>query len=150
MTGIEFFSYATRFLDAAEALHRDTYKVPYDAVQLHLLCQSLELYLKAFIWLIDRHSRDKFRSKYGHDLVKLWRHSRSRGIQKYCAITPRRDEIVALVGPYYKARKFVYADISMLVDGIPRLRNNTKALTTLRRLCRRLQKTLKDPVIEAS
>ena len=65
MTGIEFLSYARRFLDAAEALHQDSYKVPYDAVQGHLLCQSLELHLKAFIWLIDRHTRDKFRSKYG-------------------------------------------------------------------------------------
>lgn len=150
LTGIEFLSYARRFLDAAEALHQDSYKVPYDAVQLHLLCQSLELHLKAFIWLIDRHTRDKFRSKYGHDLLKLWEHSKSRGIRKYCATTLLRDEVIDLVGPYYKNRKFVYADISTLVHGIPKLRNNTRALTTLRNLCKQLQKSLKAPVFEAS
>jgi hypothetical protein len=150
LTGLSCLNYAHRYLRAANTLDRDSNKAPYDPVQFHLLCQSLELSLKAFIWLIDGLSWDQLKKTYGHNLEKLWRDSKSKGIRKYCKTTSLRDEVIGSVGPAYKTRKFVYADISVLVDVVPKLRNNKAALTCLRKLCQQLQKSLKDPVQKAT
>lgn len=150
MTGIEFMTYANRYFDAAEALRGQSSDDWFDPIPYHLLCQSLELHLKSFIWLTDQLARDKYRGKYGHDIGKLWRHAKDRGISKYCATTNLRDETIELVSPFYKDRKFVYLDLSMSYVGIPLLRENGHALTTIRKLCKQLQKSLKKPILRAS
>ena len=116
MTGIEFMTYANHYLKAAEFLanHSDSDQW-FDPLPYQLLCQSLELHLKSFIWLADKLSRKKIKSKYGHDIVKLWRHSKSRGISKFCTPTNLRNTTIELVGPYYKARKFTYLDLFYVV-----------------------------------
>ena len=151
MTGIEFMTYANRYLDAAESLanHFDSDQW-FDPLPYQLLCQSLELHLKSFIWLTDKHSRDKIKNKYWHDIVKLWRHSKSRGIAKYCTPTDLRNNTIELVGPYYEARKFTYLDLDMSWEGIPNLRANPKSIPTLLRLCKQLRKSLNEPILNAS
>ncbi len=150
MTGIEFMTYANRYYDAEKALRGQTRDEWFDPIPYHLLCQSLELHLKSFIWLCDGLPRDRFRREYGHNIIKLWRHAKLRGINKYCAVTQLRDDTINLIGPYYKDRKFGYLDLSMSWSGIPILRVNTKALPTIRRLCNQLQKSLNRPVLRAS
>jgi hypothetical protein len=151
MTGIEFMTYANHYLKAAEALarHSDPGRW-FDPLPYQLLCQALELHLKSYIWFTDKLSRNNIRNKYGHDIVKLWRHSKTRGIGKFCTPTNMRDTTIALVGPYYKARKFTYLDLSMSWEGIPRLRTNPKSVPTLMRLCRQLRKSLRKPIQNAS
>ena len=150
MTGIEFMTYANRYFDAEEALHGRVRDEWFDPIPYHLLCQSLELHLKSFIWLTDRLARDRFRRKYGHDIIKLWRHAKDRGITKYCTATQLRNDTINLVGPYYKDRKFGYLDLLMSWEGIPILRANKHVLPTVRRLCKQLQKSLKRPILQAS
>ena len=150
MTGIDFMTYANRYFDAAEALHGQPREEWFDPIPYHLLCQSLELHLKSFIWLADRLTRDEIKKTYGHDIVKLWRHANERGIARYCTATPLRNKTIELVGPFYKQRKFVYLDLSMSWREIPLLRANKRVLPTLRRLCKQLHKSLKKPILQAS
>lgn len=150
MTGIEFLIFGERYLLAEEALGESDEEVWFDPIPYQLLCQSLELHLKAFIWLCDDLPRNKFRGKYGHDLSKMWMHAKSRGVGKYCTVTKRRNESIEFLSPFYKERKFSYLDLSMSWEGIPALRKNRIALPTIRRLCTRLQQSLKTPVLSAS
>ena len=150
MTGIQFMTYAQRYYDAAESLRDNPGNEWFDPNPFHLLGQSLELNLKAFIWMTDRLSRDNFRTEYGHDIEKLWRHAKARGIHRYCAITPLRDYTIALVGPLYKDRRFSYLDLTMSFTHIPELRRNRQALPALRRMCKQLQKSLIRPVARVS
>src|SRR5882672_2738525 len=91
MTGIEFMQYGNHYLDAAECLSARDPDAWFDPLPYQLLCQSLELHLKSFIWLNDRLSRKTIKNKYGHDIVKLWRHAKERGISRYCRPTEARD-----------------------------------------------------------
>lgn len=150
MTGIEFMQYGNHYLGAAEYLSTRDPDAWFDPLSYQLLCQSLELHLKSFIWLIDRLSRNTIRNKYGHDIVKLWRHANERGISRYCTPTTARDRTLALLGPYYKDRKFAYLDLSMSWEGIPRIRAHPEAIAVLTRLCRQLKKSLHKPILDAS
>lgn len=150
MTGIEFMQYGNRYLGAAEYLSKRTTDEWFDPLSYQLLCQSLELHLKSYIWLSDRLSRNKIKNKYGHDIQKLWRHAKQRRISRYCQPTPPRDFAIDLLGPYYKDRRFAYLDLSMSWEGIPRLRAHPEALAVIARLCRRLKQSLRKPILNAS
>jgi hypothetical protein len=150
MTGIEFLQYGSRYLDAADHLARLKSTAWFDPLPYQLTCQSLELHLKAFIWLSDRLSRNTIKNKYGHDLEKLWCHAKDRNLVRYCVPTEARDNAIGLLGPYYKNRKFTYLDLSMSWQGIPEIRAHPDALVVLTRLSRRLRKALHKPVLSAS
>lgn len=151
VTGIQFMLYANRYLEAGESIINNSASDQwFDPLPYQLFCQSLELHLKSFIWLSDKHNQKKIKGKYGHDIVKLWRQSKSRGINKFCVPTDLRNKTIKLVGPYYKARKFTYLDLSMSWEGIPKLRANPKSIPTLLRLCRKLGKSLNKPILNAS
>jgi hypothetical protein len=151
MTGIEFMQYGNHYLDAAEHLaSRAAPDAWFDPLPYQLLCQSLEVHLKSFIWLIDRLSRKTIKNKYGHDIEKLWRHAKERRISRYCRPTEARDQTVALLGPYYRDRKFAYLDLSMAWEGIPRIRSHPEARTVLTRFCRQLKRSLCKPILHAS
>lgn len=122
----------------------------FDPVPYQLLCQSLELHLKSFIWVKEKYGRNKIRNKYGHDINKLWRHCKERRISKYVNVTPLREKVISLVGPYYKDRKFCYLDLDMMYDGYPEINSEPKVLQSLRRLTLQLGKTLHRPVYDAS
>lgn len=150
MTGIEFMQYGDHYLAAARRLAPPSRGVWFDPLPYQLLCQSLELHLKAFIWLVDRSTRNTIKNKYGHDIEKLWRHSKARGLSQHCRPTPLRDATVALLGPYYKRRQFAYLDLSMSFVGIPALRQHPKACAVVARLCRQLSASLHRPILNAS
>lgn len=151
MVGIEFMQYATHYQKAAELIStKSKTDVWFDPLPYQLLCQALELHLKSYVWLTDKHSRNKIKNKYGHDIEKLWRHSKQRGLNKYCIPTILRNETIQLVGPYYKSRKFTYLDLPMSWEGIPSLRAQPKSLAVLMRLCKQLEKSLNKPILSAS
>lgn len=148
-TGVGFLVYGDRYVQAARVLG-DVPLQGFDPVSFHLNCQAVELYLKAFIWLRDRKTRAQIRSKYGHQLEKLWSHSKARGISKFASVTPLRDEIIGLVGPYYTKRRFAYFDLEMVVGGYADLRSQPRAIPTLQRLSRQLGKSLRHPVLSSA
>ena len=151
ITGVNFRNYAVRYREAAvQSLSSGMTKEAFDPVPYQLFCQSLELHLKSYIWIKEKYGRDKFRNKYGHDIVKLWRHSKDRGIQKYIRITPLRERVIELVGPYYRARKFCYLDIGFIFDGYKELKSEPKSLQTLNRLTLQLGNSLRRPLYDAS
>ena len=150
MAGIEFLQYGSRYLDAAEYLADRKPDSWFDPLPYQLICQSLELHLKAFIWLSDGLSRTTMKNKYGHNIEKLWRHAKERKLARYCLPSKARDDAITLLGPYYKDRRFAYLDLSMSWEGIPRIRAHPKALAVMTRLCRRLKKALHKPVLNAS
>jgi hypothetical protein len=150
-TGAGFMVYANRYRDAALASLRHAKRLQgFDPVPYQLLCQSLELHLKSFIWLTERIGRDRIRAKYGHDLEKLWDHSKARQIDRYVRPTPLRDLIIGLVGPHYRNRQFNYLDLDMIFSGFHSLTGEPRILPTLSRLTGRLTKALRRPILAAS
>ncbi len=151
ITGVNFFNYASRYREAASAAvsirKKDT---KFDPVPYQLFCQSLELYLKAYIWSYDQIGRNTIRNRYGHNIIKLWEHSKSRDIHKYVKVTPLREEVIKLVGPYYKDRKFCYLDLDMIFDGYKDLKTEPRSIQTLSRLTSQLSMALHRPVYDAS
>ena len=150
MTGIEFLQYGKHYLRAADHLSSNPSDSWFDPLPYQLACQSLELHLKGFIWLTDRLSRDKIKYKYGHDIAKLWRHSKERGISKYCKPTSARDRAIEFLSPYYKERKFAYLDIVMSGRGIRQIKARPEEKRVVSRLCKQLQRSLKKPIVKAS
>ena len=150
MTGIEFMQYGNHYLEAAEHLAKREPDSWFDPLPYQLLCQSLELHLKSFIWLTDRLSRKTIKNKYGHDIEKLRRHAKKRKLSRHCQLTQPREEAIKLLGPYYKDRKFAYLDLSMSWEGIPRIRAHPEARAVMTRLCRKLSKSLHKPLLNAS
>ena len=149
-TGINFMVYAKQYRRAARAVEVAPPVGGFDPVVYHLYCASLELHLKSFIWLTDRISTGKIKKKYGHDIVKLWRHAKQRRIDRYLTVTDLRDEVISLVGPYYKNRKFSYLDLTTAFRGYKRLKSEPRIVPTLRRLTTRLEKTLRTPILSGS
>ena len=144
-------TYANRYREAALAvlpLARGSSK--FDPVAYQLLCQSLELHLKSFVWLKEQIGRDAIRKEYWHDIEKLWGRSKTIGIESYVRVTGLRDSVIALVGPYYKNRQFTYLDLDMVFSGFKNLKREPRALVTLSRLTGQLAKTLRKPILEAS
>ena len=119
----------------------------FDPVSYQLLCQSLELHLKSFIWLADGIGHEQLRNRYGHDLVKLWREAKAKGVSRYARVTPARERTIDLLGPYYKDRKFCYLDIDMVFRGFRDLDEGPHALETLVRLTKQLGVALREPIL---
>jgi hypothetical protein len=146
-TGMTFMVYAKRYREAALAcLNIDQGTEGFDPVPYYLLCLSLELHLKSFIWLKDGSGHKALKTNYGHDIEKLWRDSKNLGISKYAQETPLRNHVISLVGPYYRDRKFNYLDLEMIFKGYGNLNAEPRAIPTLRRLTDQLGKSLQTPI----
>lgn len=151
ITCTTFMVYAKRYQDAAERLMATTTEIcGFDAVSYQLLCQALELHLKSFICLKDQIGHRKIKTKYGHDLRKLWRHAKMRGIKRYAATTKLRDDSISLVSPYYRDRKFTYLDLEMISRGYRSLKSKPRTRKTISKLNRQLEKSLRTPILSAA
>ena len=151
ITGASLLAYAEQYHQASVVWLPHAKRMSrFDAVSFHLVCQALELYLKSFIWLKQGIGLGTLKSRYGHDLAKLWKASKREGISGFAKPTPLRDDVVALVAPYYKQRRFNYLDFTMIVSGYSDLRAEPRAVPTLMRLNRQLDKTIRGPLFRAS
>jgi hypothetical protein len=151
VTGVAFMVSADRYMDvAAICLEKSKKTEGFDPVPYYLLCQSLELHLKSFIWLSEKISNKTIKNRYGHNIEKLWDHAKSKGINSYAKITPLRNSVISLVGPYYKNRQLSYLDIEMVFSGYRKLLNEPRILPTLVRLNGQLSKELRTPILSAS
>ena len=151
MTGTAFMVYANRYREAAVKLASTTKaKNGFDPVIYFLFCLSLELHLKSYIWLHDQIGTEKIRTKYRHDIEKLWSHAKSKGIAKFAQPTTLRERVIKLVGPYYRDRQFNYLDLKMVFGGYKNLKAESKVLPTLSRLTDQLGKSLREPILHVS
>ena len=151
MTGTVFMIYANRYRTAAGSwLSTSKREFGFDPVPYYLLCQSLELHLKSFIWLEDRVGTKSIKSKYGHNLEKLWTHAKTRRVDRYARATDLRNRVISLVAPYYRRRQFNYLDLDMVLDGYNNLKSEPKVIPTLKRLTHQLGKSLRQPILKAS
>lgn len=151
MTGAVFMVYANRYHDAAIGLRPPSKRVSgFDPAPYYLLCQSLELHVKSFIWLKDRIGTTTIKNKYGHNIEKLWTHAKARGLDRYARTTDLRDRVIALIGPYYQKRQLNYLDLDMIFHGYNDLKSEPRVIPTLKRLTRQLGKSLRQPILQAS
>jgi hypothetical protein len=58
--------------------------------------------------------------------------------------------MLALLGPYYKDRKFAYLDLSMSWEGIPQIRAHPEVKSVITQLCKQLRKSLDKPILDVS
>ncbi|HET8759865.1 MAG TPA: hypothetical protein VFN94_02280, partial [Nitrospiria bacterium] len=150
-TGMSLMQYARHYRAAGLLCVSKATKISgFDPVPYQLLCQSLELQLKAHIWLVDRLRRDQLRDKYRHNLEKLWADAKSKRISQYASPTPLREAVIALVAPYYRQRQFNYLDIDMMFRGYKSLKAKPKALSCLARLTGCLDRTMYQSIVKAS
>jgi hypothetical protein len=151
VTGIDFLVYATRYQQAAEAVtSSEGSKVGIDIVPYQLLAQSLELLLKSYIWFIDDVGTNKLRSKYGHNIVKLWKHSKEKGLLNHIQTIDDRESVISLIGKYYKDKQLCYLDSEMAFEGYNSLSQAPESLNILFELNKELIVSLKPLLFEAS
>ena len=151
LTGVKYMMYANRYREAAVALHlRPPANDGFDPIVYQLFCQSLELHLKSFIWLMDQNSVEKIEKKYRHNLQKLWSRAKMRGIHQYAVTTPLRDEVITFINPYYNNRQFSYLDLDMVNKGYHTLKIEPKIVHALNRLTKQLSKSLRNSILCAS
>lgn len=90
------------------------------------------------------------KNKYRHNIEKLWMHAKDRGVHRYISITPLREQVISLVGPYYKDKKLCYLDFEMAQNGFKNLRSEPRIIPTLSRLTKQLEIKLRQPILKAS
>jgi hypothetical protein len=151
VTGIDFLVYATRYQQAAEAvISSEDSKVGIDIVPYQLVAQSLELLLKSYIWFVDDIGTNKLRSKYGHNIVKLWRHFKEKGLLNHIQSVEDRENVILLIGKYYKDKQLCYLDSEMAFEGYNSLSQAPESLNTLFELNKELIVALKPLLFDAS
>jgi hypothetical protein len=150
-TGVGFMTYANHYYEAANRVGVNVSDRQFDPVPYQLYCQSLELRLKSFLWLSEPTlTRQQIRGRYGHDLAKLWRDAKARGIAKFIRITTLRERVISLVSPYYKNRRFCYVDLDMMFTGYQELKGEPQSIPTLKRLIQTMGRSLRKPILDAS
>jgi len=134
-TGVAFSAYGKRFRESAITLLKAPRNpIYFDPVPYFLLCQSLELHLKGFIWKVDRIPWGKLKEMYGHDIMALWRDAKQKRIHRIATPTKIRDDVIAFIGPYYKQRRFNYLDLDMAFRGYDLIESNRRVIPTLLKL----------------
>lgn len=144
-TGTYFNDYARKYRCAAvassELVLNETNK-SLDIVSLQLLCQSLELHLKFFIWYTDDKDSKAIKKQYGHNIGKLWEHGKEKDLLNFVAVTDLMDKAVEIVSPYYKDKQFCYLDCEMSHEGQDELRRHPNLVEVLLELTKLLEDSL--------
>jgi hypothetical protein len=143
VSGIALFAYGRIYRDAGRRLRRKPPPNQWPSpVPYFLLCQSLELYLKGYLWRFANIGRETLKRKYGHNVPKLWNDAQAHGLGKYARATKDRNDVIALVGPVYRDRKLNYLDLNLLFVGYQAIHNDARVIPTLLRLTHRLDTAL--------
>jgi hypothetical protein len=111
-----FHKYAIEYQLAANAI---TTEQSFSPVPYYLLCRSIELGLKAYL-LTRGFSRSDLK-KIGHNLSKLLKISKRRGITKYCSFSQHEEEAIRRANVVYKSKAFEYYDLSRILSDFSNL-----------------------------
>lgn len=120
MSPVGFALYAEEFLKAGESIPAHSQargNTTFTPVPYYMFCRALELILKAFLLAKDR-SLDELRSRYRHDLEKLWREANDLGLSAVVGTyAPSFEADLASVNSYYKGKAFEYFDFRRWAHG---------------------------------
>lgn len=150
VTGVNFRNYAIRYHRAAQIYLETEEELPFDPIPYQLVCQSIELHLKSFIWMKERYGRKRFKDEYGHNLIKLWKDCKEGNIDEYIKYSRIENSAIEQIGNEYKKRQFCYLDLDMTYDVFPVLTTKPEILKTLVHLSEQLGEKLKRPLYKAS
>lgn len=151
ITGVNFRKYAIRYHRAVQVyLDTEEEKLPFDPIPYQLVCQSIELHLKSFIWMKEKYGRNRFRDEYGHNIIKLWQDCKERNIDEYIEYGRQENSAIEQIGNEYKKRQFCYLDLDMTYDVFPILKSKPEILEALVHLSQQLGEKLKRPLYDAS
>lgn len=96
--------YAEDFLAAAQAFQAPTNR--FSPVRYYLICHSIELALKAFLFTAGYKKKD--RKKLNHDLVKALSAAEDSGLSQYFEITQQERESIEKANKLYPKKEFEY------------------------------------------
>jgi hypothetical protein len=72
-----------------------------------LVCQALELYLKAFLRANDVPAK-YLKDKIGHDLQRACHEAKQKGLDKIVNLTKDEEQMIEILNPHYQNRDFQY------------------------------------------
>jgi hypothetical protein len=151
ITGVNFRNYAIRYHRAVEVyLDTEEEKLPFDPIPYQLVCQSIELHLKSFIWMKEKYGRNAIKDKYGHSIIKLWQDCKEKNLNEYIKYGCQENSAIERIGNEYKKRQFCYLDLDMTHDVFPILKSKPEIMETLIDLSKQLGEKLKGPLYDAS
>lgn len=96
--------YAEDFLAAARAFQAP--KNRFSPVRYYLICHSIELALKAFLFTAGYKKKD--RKRLNHDLVKALNAAEENGLAEYFRITDKERESIEKANKLYPKKEFEY------------------------------------------
>ncbi len=106
-TGTGLARRAKEFSEAAEHLVTKEGLSPVSLVFLFLIGHALELAYKSI--LVNLGATERSLKKIGHDLIKCRRQTKTQFPGDLDNLEePGTDEIITMIGPYYKAKAFEY------------------------------------------
>lgn len=144
MSPIGFYMYGKHYLEASKRVRKP--KGKYSPVPYYLVCQSIELFLKAWLSAHGVSIRTLRKKDWGHNLVRLLNESESRDLASIVKITESRVSNIRLATEYYdNSKKFNYADLGIALKGYP----NLPDLVILKRFALSLEKSSYEKVIRA-
>jgi hypothetical protein len=120
MSPVGFALYAEEFLKAGESIAAHSQargNTTFTPVPYYMFCRALELILKAFL-LAKHRSLDELKSRYRHDLEKLWREANGLGLSAVVGTCTQSFEAdLASANSYYKGKAFEYFDFRRWAHG---------------------------------
>ena len=96
--------YAADFLSAAQAFPSPNGR--FSPVRHYLICHSIELALKAFLFTAGYNRKD--RKKLSHDLVKALNAAEENGLGEHFQITETERQALEKVSRLYQGKEFEY------------------------------------------
>ncbi len=103
-------SVAGEYLEAAQMLH-PVNKTPCSTPLYFLLCQSIELSLKAYLRGCGTTKGQLI--KIGHDLVKALDYAQAKKLSDFFSLSPLQTKALRLINLYYKAKDLQYTEMGI-------------------------------------
>ena len=140
MSPVGFALYAEEFLKAGESIPEHSQargNTTFTPVPYYLFCRALELILKAF-FLAKNRPVDELKTRYRHDLERLWRDANKLGLSEVVGTRATYFEAdLANANSYYKGKAFEHFDFRRWAEnyeGLPplrRFRDEVKSIVDL-------------------
>lgn len=134
MRPVGFAQYAGQFLAAGSAVREVPDESKFSPVPFYLFCRALELILKSFLLVSDFPRDDLKKKPYGHDLLRLLKEARSRGLEDVVELPETFEADLTDANDYYNGKAFEYFDFRKWAhgyEGLPplsRLQESTEHL----------------------
>lgn len=129
-----FYLFGRDFFEAGQSFAgREKALVPY-----FLYSQAIELGLKAFLLLKGMTKNELKNARYGHNLSKLLKVARARGLDAHVSLSPKEIEAIGIATDFYDSgasgRRFQYFDVFLAFRGFKGLPNRAELQSAVAKL----------------